>query len=441
MPVRILSRPKGIRLWDAPLPKGVGGQNVVAILTGSNYQVASRVWLNAGRDLALRVIVDTGSCVSLVREALLPPEMEVAPLDAATAQLFYVNGGLLPITGTVTLTVRVGTYSTPVTCGVVRGMSVPLLLGTDYIDVHVPNIYGPQRYIRLLNGCRLPIIRRGRTVSYARADQPQSEAAIEAASKVCLAHKVVILPPSRGYVPVQTSFQGSGVITQRHRVYERHRVHVVTGTMDCTANQTWWVEVTHTGKTSKRLPKGMVMGHVSAYSGTVGAISREDRAALSPSPTSAPDATDPLEEPHVHSSNVPEGLRPQVLALLEKRHALWSGHLGSIKATVHRIELKPGFKHVRLNPYRMGPRTRELIKAQVDRMLKLEVIESSQSEWTSPVVLIPKPDGSPRFCVDYRQLNERTVRDSYPLPRMDDCLDSLRDAQFFSTLDCNAGYW
>ena len=103
--------------------------------------------------------------------------------------------------------------------------------------------------------------------------------------------------------------------------------------------------------------------------------------------------------------------------------------------------MKPGSKPVRLNPYRMGPRTRELIKPQVDRMLKLEVIEPSQSEWASPVVLIPKPDGSPRFCIDYRQLNQRTVRDSYPLPRMDDCLDSLGDAQFFSTLDCNAGYW
>jgi len=66
MPVRILSRPKGIRPRDAPLPNGVSGQNVVAILTGSNYQVASRVWLDAGRELALRVIVDTGSCVSLV---------------------------------------------------------------------------------------------------------------------------------------------------------------------------------------------------------------------------------------------------------------------------------------------------------------------------------------------------------------------------------------
>jgi len=74
-------------------------------------------------------------------------------------------------------------------------------------------------------------------------------------------------------------------------------------------------------------------------------------------------------------------------------------------------------------------------------MLKLEVIEPSQSEWASPVVLIQKPDGSPQFCIDYRQLNERTVRDSYPLARMDDCLDSLGDALFFSTLDFNAGYW
>jgi len=180
---------------------------------------------------------------------------------------------------------------------------------------------------------------------------------------------------------------------------------------------------------------------MTAYSGTVAAISREEWAALSPSPTSAPDATDPVEEPHVHSSNVLEGLRPQVLALLEKHRALWSGHLGSIKATERLIELKPGYKPVRLNPHRMGPRTRELIKAQVDRMLKLEVIEPSQSEWASPVVLTPKPDGSPRFCIDYRQLNERTVRDTYPLPRMDDFLDSLGDAQVFSTLDCNARYW
>jgi len=170
---------------------------VVAILTGSNYQVASRIWMDAGRELAVRVIVDTASGVSLLGEALLPPEMMVALLDAATAQLFDVNWGLLPITGTVTLTVRVGTYSTQVTCGVVRGMSVPLLLGTDYTDVHVPNICVPKGCIHVLNGCKVPILRRGMTVSYAKADQPgKAGAAGEADAKVRLSREMVLPPRS-----------------------------------------------------------------------------------------------------------------------------------------------------------------------------------------------------------------------------------------------------
>ena len=100
-------------------------------------------------------------------------------------------------------------------------------------------------------------------MSYARTDQlNKAGAASEANAKVRLAREVVLFSRSRMYVPVQKVFQGNGVITQRHQVYERHRVHVATGTMDCTVNQTWWVEVTDTGNTSKRLPKGMVRGHM-----------------------------------------------------------------------------------------------------------------------------------------------------------------------------------
>jgi len=115
----------------------------------------------------------------------------------------------------------------------------------------------------------------------------------------------------------------------------------------------------------------MVVGHMSAYFGTVAAISPEEWASPSPGPSNAPNATDPVEEPHVHTLNVPEGLRTQVLSLPEKHRALWSEHLGPTKATEHRIEIKPGSKPVRLTPYRMGRRTRELIRAQVHRMLKL----------------------------------------------------------------------
>jgi len=325
-------------------------------------------------------------------------------------------------------------------CGVVRGKSVPLLLGTDYTDVHMPNLCGPKGYIQVLNGCKVPTLLRGKMVSYAKTDRTGGAGATsDADANVHVALEVGLPPQSRGYVPVQTAFQGSGVITRRHRVYERHRVHVASGTMDCAANQTWWVEVNHMGKTSKRLPKGMIMGHISAYSGSVVAISRDEWASLSPCPATAPDATDLIEEPHVHTSNVPEGIRPRVLSLLEKAWPTCGGHLGAINATEHRIELKPGSKPVRLNPYRMGPRTRERIRTQVGRMLKLKVIEPVQSEWASPVILIPKPDGSPRFFIDYRQLNERTLRDLYPLPRMDDCLKSLGDAQFVSTLTATQG--
>ena len=81
------------------------------------------------------------------------------------------------------------------------------------------------------------------------------------------------------------------------------------------------------------------------------------------------------------------------------------------------------------------------MRSQVDEMLEAEIIEPSDSPWSSPVVLVAKPDGRQRFYEDYRTLNSVTKRDLYPLPRCNDILENLSGAQWFSHLDLLRGYW
>eukprot|EP00731_Ephydatia_muelleri_P023718 Em0015g1301a len=113
------------------------------------------------------------------------------------------------------------------------------------------------------------------------------------------------------------------------------------------------------------------------------------------------------------------------------------GRTGEIKHHLDTGDAQP----IHQLPRRVPQARRLEVRKMLDEMLEKDVIQPSHSPWSSPIILVRKKDGSMRFCVDYRKVNSVTKKDAYPLPRVDDTLDTLGGTKFFSTLDLASGYW
>ena len=109
-------------------------------------------------------------------------------------------------------------------------------------------------------------------------------------------------------------------------------------------------------------------------------------------------------------------------------------------STKRKFELKseePIFQKLRRAP----PSYNEIIRHEVDRMLKAGIITPVESSWTSPVVIVSKKDGKPRFCVDYRKLNAVMKQDRWPMPKVEEIFDEVKGSKIFTAIDLFQGYW
>ena len=121
--------------------------------------------------------------------------------------------------------------------------------------------------------------------------------------------------------------------------------------------------------------------------------------------------------------------------------SLEKDEMGEVPDTTHTIRLKPDTEPFKERFRRIPPHMVEEVRKTIQEMLDSGTIRPSESPWCNAVVLVRKGDGSLRFCVDFRRLNEATLKDSHPLPRVSEALDTLVGSEHFSSLDLKSGFW
>ena len=163
-----------------------------------------------------------------------------------------------------------------------------------------------------------------------------------------------------------------------------------------------------------------------------------DKDKISPSPLLNSEVLANLESKLQHLS---ENQKQEIFDLFAEFKQLFSDVPGLTSITKHDIVLLEGVTPIKQHPYRLNPAKMSALHAEIQYMLANDLIEPSESPWSSPVILVPKSDGTYRLCVDFRLVNKCTKSDSHPIPRVEDCIDKMGQAQFISKFDLLKGYW
>lgn len=330
----------------------------------------------------IQFLLDTGAAVSVVRHDVLGDNFK-QKIIATQSATFGANGLPLEVLGQVTISVSLGDFNFLHLFIVVEKLSVPGILGADFLIEHKATINCNEGTLWLGEQVTLPL---------QISNQPQA---------VSTVHNVVAL--------LSQEIPGCCAKLIKCKVKGIAESRLLEGL----------VEPLQSGTLLKHIMVGRSLNRVSY---------QQEIVIPSSSSVSYSELTD-QEKGQIH----------KLLTEFSDVFASAGGPLGRTDIVKHAIH-STGMP-IRQLPRRLPESLKPVVNTEVNKMLNQGVIRHSNSPWSSPIVMIQKKDGSWRFCIDYRKVNSMTQQDAYPLPRIDKTLDSLSRATYFTKLDLASGYW
>eukprot|EP00731_Ephydatia_muelleri_P012982 Em0007g292a len=399
----------------------------LAVNSGVSYRIRGVIGA-----VGVDFVIDTGAAVSLVRrdvwEQIVKGDCTLVLEQWAGRRLVGVNGAPLSVSGCKKVDIFLNGMPFKVMCVVTDDIMVEAILGLDIVNAHNGIIdCGSKRLTFPSRNISVPL-------------QMQSCPLQQNPIGLIVKEKIVIPAASEVELMVDLATpvaKGTWVVTGNTSA--RHGVMVAHAVV-CPNAKPVPVRVVNPREEIVVLKKGTEIAHMELLEqdpvieiSTVAEkfnISREDQSLLWEMVSRVGDDVNKDEKEELFS----------LLLEFADVFSLSTKNLGHTKVLQHRIDTGNA-QPVHLPPRRIPHARREELKEMLRDMLEKNAIEHSDSPWSSPIVLVKKKDGTTRFCVDYRKVNEVTRKDAYPLPRVDDTLDTLAGSKFFSTLDLTTGYW
>ena len=386
-------------------------------------------------------MADTGAEISLLPESHPSVQQRNCCCDATNIQPVTVDGKPIPLLGTLVLGVEVNGMSVPHTFFITKGPQIQAIMGLDFM--------------RKMDKLVIDFMQGGEITFGEFRTEHVDEGVVETPDMKHVVGKIgvqliedVIVPPRHEKI-----IMGKLVVDDSKGFHQLHAQTLLVEPKQAGDNKIIWgrtlvtsdegrvpLRVCNLSSAEVKLPAGKSVGEAEYLPDNplVAVVSEEVMTG-----DYRGDGQDKVLEQLLEQAEVsPEEKKQAADFLLSLKEAFsLNGELGRYDGKLFKIDTGNATP-IRCMPRPVPHHKKVEIDKQIDEMLRKGLIEPSDSEWASPVLMVGKKDGSLRFCIDYRRLNDITKHDAFPLPNINDCLSSLgKGCSYFSSLDLASGYW